>query len=630
MLIGILESLKFPSMNDRYLGIDQAYKCVVGARKTTFDWIFDRPGPGFVDWLEKGNGIFWINGKAGSGKSTLMKFIRDDQRLRSSLKGVTETPRDVIIADFYFWAAGSAAQRSQIGLLMTIIYCVLKQAKNLLPNVASEQWEHVRPIAARVVERIEKRNKKSRAFMGENTKKILLQVVQESRLQWTREALLQLFHNLLMEMPSSTQLFILLDGLDEYEAREEEMEDLAELLKRTSQRSNVKICLSTRPWTIFENHFGRGQLPTFQLQNLTYNDIKTFVKDSFDRSELMQINLQAYPKQIPDFYSSIIEKAEGVFLWVRLVVRSLIRGLQDGDELSDLQKKVDELPKDLERLYMHMLDRIEPKYWERSSKIFGIVGAASESLNALTIWFSGEPEANPLEDLAVETKLARCYQVHLRLMSQCAGLLELRAHGFDRNKSEDVAEADLLQPDESWSFSKRRHYLESSVHYLHRTTKDFLNSNNIATTLRDRIGGEADFDPHRWLAVHALVELSSITVKTQRYDSNEELWDTGGFIVSGINHKFCFHAMRCKHRESASRLLKIRDSILASIGLEDRGNLVQIIENKRSSPQIEDETADKLLGTKKVSDSPSPTPEELDFRGRDELESLLREEGVEV
>lgn len=94
------------------------------------------------------------------------------------------------------------------------------------------------------------------------------------------------------------------------------------------------------------------------------------------------------------------------------MVRSLIRGFQNGDELLDLQKIVDELPEDLGRLYMHMLNRIEPQYWERSFKIFEIVGAALDSLDAMTIWYSGKPEADPSEDLAVETKLARRYQVH--------------------------------------------------------------------------------------------------------------------------------------------------------------------------------------------------------------------------
>ena len=47
------------------------------------------------------------------------------------------------------------------------------------------------------------------------------------------------------------------------------MEELVDLLKQTSQRPNVKVCITTRPWTIFENRFGRGQYPSLQLQNLT-------------------------------------------------------------------------------------------------------------------------------------------------------------------------------------------------------------------------------------------------------------------------------------------------------------------------------------------------------------------------
>lgn len=89
------------------------------------------------------------------------------------------------------------------------------------------------------------------------------------------------------------------------------MEDLAELLKQTNERSNVKICLFTRPWMILENHLGRGQFPTLQLETLTYNDIEIFVTDNFDRSKPVQTVLQAYPKSIPEFFASIIRKAWG-------------------------------------------------------------------------------------------------------------------------------------------------------------------------------------------------------------------------------------------------------------------------------------------------------------------------------
>lgn len=49
------------------------------AHQRTFDWIFhlsESNGlPSFADWLVGGEKLFWINGKAGSGKSTLMKYI---------------------------------------------------------------------------------------------------------------------------------------------------------------------------------------------------------------------------------------------------------------------------------------------------------------------------------------------------------------------------------------------------------------------------------------------------------------------------------------------------------------------------------------------------------------------------
>ncbi|TID01796.1 hypothetical protein CH35J_004569 [Colletotrichum higginsianum] len=52
------------------------------AHKGTFEWIYSEPRLGangatwtnFHDWLQNDSGIYWISGKAGSGKSTLMKL----------------------------------------------------------------------------------------------------------------------------------------------------------------------------------------------------------------------------------------------------------------------------------------------------------------------------------------------------------------------------------------------------------------------------------------------------------------------------------------------------------------------------------------------------------------------------
>ena len=34
-----------------------------------------RPSVIFVDWLKQEDGLYWVSGKPGSGKSTLMKFL---------------------------------------------------------------------------------------------------------------------------------------------------------------------------------------------------------------------------------------------------------------------------------------------------------------------------------------------------------------------------------------------------------------------------------------------------------------------------------------------------------------------------------------------------------------------------
>jgi hypothetical protein len=67
--LAALQALRFKSMTYRHETIAEAH-C------RTFEWIFqDRDIEGnswskFSEWLESGSGIYWIKGKAGSGKST--------------------------------------------------------------------------------------------------------------------------------------------------------------------------------------------------------------------------------------------------------------------------------------------------------------------------------------------------------------------------------------------------------------------------------------------------------------------------------------------------------------------------------------------------------------------------------
>jgi hypothetical protein len=71
-LRALLSSLRYNLMKDREGRIADAHQY-------TFQWLFTDTHEGkwanFKDWLESDSKLYWITGKAGSGKSTLMKYI---------------------------------------------------------------------------------------------------------------------------------------------------------------------------------------------------------------------------------------------------------------------------------------------------------------------------------------------------------------------------------------------------------------------------------------------------------------------------------------------------------------------------------------------------------------------------
>ncbi|KAL9624251.1 MAG: hypothetical protein Q9160_001498 [Pyrenula sp. 1 TL-2023] len=94
----LIESLRFEDINTRQNEVSEP-------NPKTYHWIFDDTlehlWDSFSAWLEGGQGVHWINGKAGSGKSTLMKFIINDERTLQKLK-LWSGGKDCVILTFYF------------------------------------------------------------------------------------------------------------------------------------------------------------------------------------------------------------------------------------------------------------------------------------------------------------------------------------------------------------------------------------------------------------------------------------------------------------------------------------------------------------------------------------------------
>ncbi|KAH0841320.1 hypothetical protein FOPE_06491 [Fonsecaea pedrosoi] len=119
-----MESLYFLEINQRQDTIEDAHS-------KTFEWVFDGTAhtkclwDNFMLWTKDDNPIYWILGKARLGKSTLMNFVVQDERTREAFTRKF-TGQQPLIITFFFWEAGIDLQKSQVGLLRSIIWQMLK------------------------------------------------------------------------------------------------------------------------------------------------------------------------------------------------------------------------------------------------------------------------------------------------------------------------------------------------------------------------------------------------------------------------------------------------------------------------------------------------------------------------
>ena len=270
------------------------------------------------------------------------------------------------------------------------------------------------------------------------------------------------------EIPFKFCLFI--DGLDEYEGDETE---IAELFAQLSSTNRMKCCVSSRPHKPFLDAF--CDVPRMRLQDLTYQDIQRYVSDKLEADARMRRLAMARPHDVQDLVNEIVSSASGVFLWIRLVVASLLRGLGNDDEIEDLQARLRVIPKDLESLYKDMILRVDEMYQQESSRMFLLVHTAASArwdesntvkpLSALTLRYAIEDHKSlastaPTNFTDMGTITIRSEDTISRLATRCGGLLE--AHVNENGPA------------------------RAEVMFMHRTVKDFLERPDNKTLLEGR------------------------------------------------------------------------------------------------------------------------------------------------
>ncbi|CAG7565822.1 unnamed protein product [Fusarium equiseti] len=126
------------------------------------------------------------------------------------------------------------------------------------------------------------------------------------------------FRNLASLNNSSFRMAIFLDGLDEFDGGPS---TLIQWIKDIVTKFNVKVCVASRPWNAFSDSF--DQYPSLTMQALSAPDIRIYIDGHFKTSHAFRDWQILSPDGTEALLQSLISKAEGVFLWVYIVVKQL-------------------------------------------------------------------------------------------------------------------------------------------------------------------------------------------------------------------------------------------------------------------------------------------------------------------
>ena len=449
----LLKALTFPEINERRNMIEGR----VDDLGNTYKWILDntrtehtrsrksesRSRQNFLNWLKSGTELFWISGKPGSGKSTLMDYIYHNiqpGKTGSDLLRAWAGSHPVVILTFWFFRpASTPLLRTLHGFWRSLCFQILDTDQELAEIIRDDQ-NTIAPSALRS------------CLLPDGS----------SAESWTDNDLKEWFWYMIEH--SNRRYCLLIDGLDEVEEKREQLLDI--VLSISARSDKFKVCCACRPENPFLSKL--KQYPNLRLQDFNRDDIK---EDC--RRRLGGTHAEKFADQIAD-------RAEGVFLWAHLVSENLARAAKYGEIEEDLELRLKECPNEISELFRYMLLRLDKLYAKQPKPYLRLVDFAFSIGRQATLlellvatlppecspkWseWSGKFEDGFLSDL--ERRLDGLGQ---RIESTCTGLVQCLAPTNEPYRQD--LKTDYSDP----RFPRLDDAVTTPVVFIHRSVHDFL------------------------------------------------------------------------------------------------------------------------------------------------------------
>lgn len=346
-----------------------------------------------------------------------MKFIVSNRETQECLNKWTGDPAiEVLTASYYFWNSGTEKQKSQQGLFQTLLYHIFRAAPRLIETFCPHR----------------------------NVKE-----------PWSLRELKDTIHSLRDELADCYVCFFV-DGLDEYQGDEEH---IIEVIRDLAACPWMKICASSRPWTAFQAQWNSSP-NSLAMQDFTRNDMRIYAQGSLELDTSFR-SATLRDERCLDLGSEIVARAEGIWLWVHLVVRELLRDVRDNEPYEQLRRRLHSYPTDLGTFFSKIFARIDRVHAKSAARLMLSSIIAVEPLSIMALVLLEEDDAYVLKQnpqYITERELQNLFTTWRgRLHNRCRDLMKM---------TRDRGHVTVM--DAPGDFHEYR------VHFLHRTLRDYL------------------------------------------------------------------------------------------------------------------------------------------------------------
>ncbi|KAF9767710.1 hypothetical protein IL306_015085 [Fusarium sp. DS 682] len=345
----------------------------------TSEWILQTTK--YTQWFEGQSEheplqILWLRGGVGSGKTFLAHFIAQ-----------TLTSTNCNVLQYYFSAKQELGiRRTQLSFIRTILYQALVNT-SLDTTSTLEALNRIREISG-----------KSEA---QSPKKL-----------WS-----ELFR--LVQGQAHTPIYLVIDAIDE--AIQDERDEIFKALEKLISLSpSVRIFITGRPdedvlgWFEMSSGVSSAAKPISEIRishEAMTHDIEIYINSRIQRSNKLR-----HPSVVEDVKCVILSRAEGMFLYVRLMLDEL----ECETSVATLRRRLDAFPATLNEYYESTF-----------SQIYNRPKSSRELARDLLTWV-----ANSYEPLHIDTVLVALKSQHLSRTVADKGLV----------KPDDEDEFELLDP----------------------------------------------------------------------------------------------------------------------------------------------------------------------------------------